>query len=474
MSQIQPAVAKPVRKKKTSDPDSLLQWKTTAPKKTAERLPVNTASLPSLCELPPLAEPSCRSALQQARKNKKAALSPQPETPQQPAVLKENLAAQLPDISKPKPALVQTDKPKNPLSDLARALLSCLPKRPSRPCANPSPVRKKRPRLSDGAWIRPDGTIKMVNNSYTTDTAILRSLREGIPLSVRVSGVEKLPAGEGYGAVAFAGDWKILIPAGEFMDWPTRSRKDMATLQEISLLQRLGSVVRILIKAVDQTSRTAFASRKEADEIIAETLFFSTDAQGYLLKEGQMVCADIQNVSTKGITVWAMGKEVFLGADELKAEDPKARYVPGGKVYCTIASIHRNHKRQNCTFELEVCCCDSQAHLPALSCRYHGQVTGRVRDGLNVQIGPFQVFCHDRHLTKQLALEKDVLKKHLPLLHGLIMGQKQRLSPFLFSKGKEFTTELIYKNVPQIGDKVIIKITETSGGPERLKGVILR
>ena len=110
---------------------------------------------------------------------------------------------------------------------------------------------------------------------------LVESLKSNVLLSGTVQGVEQSPNNPYSLAVIYHGEFKILIPANEFMEEPDDTHdQPKETVLNYMMTRRMGAEVDYVIKGIDANARIAAASRLEAMRIKRRQYYFATDRDG--------------------------------------------------------------------------------------------------------------------------------------------------------------------------------------------------
>lgn len=165
-----------------------------------------------------------------------------------------------------------------------------------------------------------------------------------------IQGVEKLN-NDTYQSIAviYHGDFKVIIPADQFLEPPTDFKgRTQDDVMYYALNKRLGAEIDYIIKGIDVESGVAVGSRIEAMAARRKQYYFTKDRNGdYLLYDGICSEARVVSVIRAGIFVDIFGKEIYIPLRELSYQrmfDANNNYQPGDKVIVKILNIDRSDK----------------------------------------------------------------------------------------------------------------------------------
>ena len=147
---------------------------------------------------------------------------------------------------------------------------------------------------------------------------LVESLKSNVLLSGTVQGVEQSPNNPYSLAVIYHGEFKILIPANEFMEVPDETHgQSPETVLNYMMTRRMGAEVDYVIKGIDANARIAAASRLEAMRIKRRQYYFATDRDGNnIIHSGINAEARVVSVIRAGIFVDLFGLETYIPLKE--------------------------------------------------------------------------------------------------------------------------------------------------------------
>lgn len=199
----------------------------------------------------------------------------------------------------------------------------------------------------DKKIIAIDDNVKATTKKEIRDNALkvlYDSANNGTMLRGVVSGVERIsnmPV-----AVTYYKGFKIIVPAVEFMDFTIKPGQKPDQLMHYLLRKRLGSEFDFIIKAVNEDTDIAIASRKEALNIKKDKYFFNKDENGeFLISEGDIIETRVVAVMQSGIIVECFGLEVYIPPKELayqRIHDSADLFSVGDRVLMKIISLSRD------------------------------------------------------------------------------------------------------------------------------------
>lgn len=178
---------------------------------------------------------------------------------------------------------------------------------------------------------------------------LVESLKSNVLLSGTVQGVEQSPNNPYSLAVIYHGEFKILIPANEFMEEPDDTHdKPKETVLNYMMTRRMGAEVDYVIKGIDANARIAAASRLEAMRIKRRQYYFATDRDGNnIIHSGINAEARVVSVIRAGIFVDLFGQEIYIPLKELSYQrllDAASQFQTGQRILVKILEVERkNH-----------------------------------------------------------------------------------------------------------------------------------
>ena len=178
---------------------------------------------------------------------------------------------------------------------------------------------------------------------------LVESLKSNVLLSGTVQGVEQSPNNPYSLAVIYHGEFKILIPANEFMEEPDDTHdQPKETVLNYMMTRRMGAEVDYVIKGIDANSRIAAASRLEAMRIKRRQYYFATDRDGNnIIHSGINAEARVVSVIRAGIFVDLFGLETYIPLKELSYQrllDAASQFQTGQRILVKILEVERkNH-----------------------------------------------------------------------------------------------------------------------------------
>lgn len=178
---------------------------------------------------------------------------------------------------------------------------------------------------------------------------LVESLKSNVLLSGTVQGVEQSPNNPYSLAVIYHGEFKILIPANEFMEEPDDTHdKPKETVLNYMMTRRMGAEVDYVIKGIDANARIAAASRLEAMRIKRRQYYFATDRDGNnIIHSGINAEARVVSVIRAGIFVDLFGQETYIPLKELSYQrllDAASQFQTGQRILVKILEVERkNH-----------------------------------------------------------------------------------------------------------------------------------
>lgn len=178
---------------------------------------------------------------------------------------------------------------------------------------------------------------------------LVESLKSDVLLSGTVQGVEQSPNNPYSLAVIYHGEFKILIPANEFMEEPDDTHdKPKETVLNYMMTRRMGAEVDYVIKGIDANARIAAASRLEAMRIKRRQYYFATDRDGNnIIHSGINAEARVVSVIRAGIFVDLFGQETYIPLKELSYQrllDAASQFQTGQRILVKILEVERkNH-----------------------------------------------------------------------------------------------------------------------------------
>lgn len=226
------------------------------------------------------------------------------------------------------------------------------------------------------------------------------SMENNTILSGKVNGVERIsnmPV-----AVTYYRGLKIIIPAVEFMDFTIKEGQNPEQLMHFLIGKRLGSEIDYIIKAVNEDTDIAIASRKEALEIKKSKYFFNKDNDEYLINEEDIIETRVVAVMQAGVIVECFGVETYIPPKELayqRVSDSADLFSVGDRVLMKITNLVRNDKDKSIKLQGSIKLAYDN-HIGEIIKRFNiGDIyTGKVTmiDGLNVFVmldGGIDVLC---------------------------------------------------------------------------------
>ena len=177
----------------------------------------------------------------------------------------------------------------------------------------------------------------------------MESLKSNVLLSGTVQGVEQSPNNPYSLAVIYHGEFKILIPANEFMEEPDDTHdQPKETVLNYMMTRRMGAEVDYVIKGIDANARIAAASRLEAMSIKRRQYYFATDRDGNnIIHSGINAEARVVSVIRAGIFVDLFGLETYIPLKELSYQrllDAASQFQTGQRILVKILEVERkNH-----------------------------------------------------------------------------------------------------------------------------------
>lgn len=178
---------------------------------------------------------------------------------------------------------------------------------------------------------------------------LVESLKSNVLLSGTVQGVEQSPNNPYSLAVIYHGEFKILIPANEFMEEPDDTHdQPKETVLNYMMTRRMGAEVDYVIKGIDANARIAAASRLEAMSIKRRQYYFATDRDGNnIIHSGINAEARVVSVIRAGIFVDLFGLETYIPLKELSYQrllDAASQFQTGQRILVKILEVERkNH-----------------------------------------------------------------------------------------------------------------------------------
>ena len=179
---------------------------------------------------------------------------------------------------------------------------------------------------------------------------LVESLKSNVLLSGTVQGVEQSPNNPYSLAVIYHGEFKILIPANEFMEEPNDTHdQPKETVLNYMMTRRMGAEVDYVIKGIDANARIAAASRLEAMRIKRRQYYFATDRDGNnIIHSGINAEARVVSVIRAGIFVDLFGLETYIPLKELSYQrllDAASQFQTGQRILVKILEVERkNHE----------------------------------------------------------------------------------------------------------------------------------
>ncbi len=179
---------------------------------------------------------------------------------------------------------------------------------------------------------------------------LVESLKSNVLLSGTVQGVEQSSNNQYSLAVIYHGEFKILIPANEFMEEPEDTHdQPIETVLNYMLTRRMGAEVDYIIKGIDANERIAVASRLEAMRIKRRQYYFATDRDGNnIIHSGINAEARVVSVIRAGIFVDLFGLETYIPLKELSYQrllDAASQFQTGQRILVKILEVERkNHE----------------------------------------------------------------------------------------------------------------------------------
>ena len=178
---------------------------------------------------------------------------------------------------------------------------------------------------------------------------LVESLKSNVLLSGTIQGVEQSPNNPYSLAVIYHGEFKILIPANEFMEEPNDTHdQPKETVLNYMMTRRMGAEVDYVIKGIDANARIAAASRLEAMRIKRRQYYFATDRDGNnIIHSGINAEARVVSVIRAGIFVDLFGLETYIPLKELSYQrllDAASQFQTGQRILVKILEVERkNH-----------------------------------------------------------------------------------------------------------------------------------
>lgn len=178
---------------------------------------------------------------------------------------------------------------------------------------------------------------------------LVESLKSNVLLSGTVQGVEQSPNNPYSLAVIYHGEFKILIPANEFMEEPDDTHdQPKETVLNYMMTRRMGAEVDYVIKGIDANARIAAASRLEAMRLKRRQYYFATDRDGNnIIHSGINAEARVVSVIRAGIFVDLFGLETYIPLKELSYQrllDAASQFQTGQRILVKILEVERkNH-----------------------------------------------------------------------------------------------------------------------------------
>lgn len=178
---------------------------------------------------------------------------------------------------------------------------------------------------------------------------LVESLKSNVLLSGTVQGVEQSTNNPYSLAVIYHGEFKILIPANEFMEEPDDTHdQPKETVLNYMMTRRMGAEVDYVIKGIDANARIAAASRLEAMRIKRRQYYFATDRDGNnIIHSGINAEARVVSVIRAGIFVDLFGLETYIPLKELSYQrllDAASQFQTGQRILVKILEVERkNH-----------------------------------------------------------------------------------------------------------------------------------
>ena len=179
---------------------------------------------------------------------------------------------------------------------------------------------------------------------------LVESMKSNVLLSGTVQGVEQSPNNPYSLAVIYHGEFKILIPANEFMEEPDDTHdQPKETVLNYMMTRRMGAEVDYVIKGIDANARIAAASRLEAMHIKRRQYYFATDRDGNnIIHSGINAEARVVSVIRAGIFVDLFGLETYIPLKELSYQrllDAASQFQTGQRILVKILEVERkNHE----------------------------------------------------------------------------------------------------------------------------------
>lgn len=176
---------------------------------------------------------------------------------------------------------------------------------------------------------------------------MLESKRARKIVSGTLEGVERLNGNTGPArAVLYHGDYKILIPAEEFLEAPMEpTTNNLDDTMYHLIIKRLGAEIDYIVKGIDSDANIAVASRLEAMRLKRRNFYNRRNQSGeYILHEGVRAEVRVISVTRMSVFVDLFGLEVRIPVSEATYQhvsNLSSMFQPGQRVLVRILKIDR-------------------------------------------------------------------------------------------------------------------------------------
>lgn len=216
---------------------------------------------------------------------------------------------------------------------------------------SPNSTRARRSETHPSRDILPIDEERTVESEYDKSKNelldLLESQRARKIMTATLEGVERLNGNSGPArAVLHHGDYKIVIPAEEFVEAPTSS--DTEPIDDAMyhmIIKRLGAEIDFIVKGIDADANVAVASRLEAMHLKRRQFYNGRNRNGeYLLRAGVRAEARIVSVTRMSVFVDLFGLEVRIPVSEATYQRMASLisiFQPGQRVLVRVLDIVR-------------------------------------------------------------------------------------------------------------------------------------
>lgn len=204
--------------------------------------------------------------------------------------------------------------------------------------------KKKTSPVTGKKIISIDGALQVKTDAQIDEDTYLdlnESVKNKKILTGMVTGVEK--QGNHIVALIFMENYKVMIPAEEFIDIGDPGERDKVKYTEYLLSKRIGSEIDFIVKAIDKERGLAIASRKEAMVQKCKEMINPAKKKGQtIFYKGAVVEARVVQTIRSGIVIEAGGVETLIPSRELsyqRIQDATEAFSVGQRVIAYIEDI---------------------------------------------------------------------------------------------------------------------------------------